>query len=344
MNFSDDDYAPLLDDAIFYMYRYVGTVIYILGNMGNVLTAVIFAKKTWRKNICVFYFNYCLIINSIFLNTYILATILIEGFSIQAHHNNVLLCKLYYYSSSVFGTLLPSILISASIDRLLITSRNIETRLYSSKRLAYLSVSICTLVWMIFYIHLLIKSNVHQIGPSTFQCFYDLSQTYLEFISAWFLIITCSFCLTMIILSKLALKNIRYHRPVPRTQRKQMRTMTKKDFQLLHCLFVYDLVYIVCTILLSFYYVYLVSRFDQVQTPLEQVIDNFLEKLLDLIRFIPFCISFGIFSTFSKVFRHELLRMIYQRFSRTPMAQREEENRPEIIEKDSAHVDVVSTL
>ena len=345
MNSTDTTYVAILNGFILNMYRYVGTGIFILGNLGNVITGVIFAKKSWRKNVCVFYFNFCLILNSFYLNSYILGTILNEGFAVQAYQNNVVFCKLYYYINQVCGTLLPAILVSASIDRLLITSKNIETRLHSSKRLAYLSVSICSIFWILFHSHLLVKVNVQQLGSSSVECFYDMSTIYLQIISWLFLIITCAFCLMMIILSHLALKNIRYLRPVPRPQRRQMRTMTKKDFQLLHCLFVYDLVYIVCTILLSFYYVYLVSRSDQTQTLLELTISKFLEKSLDFIRFIPFWISFAVFTTFSKVFRHELLRMICRRCFPTPLPIREEEHRPEVIEKDTAvHLNVVSPM
>ena len=145
----------------------------------------------------------------------------------------------------------------------------------------------------------------------------------------------------MIILSKLAFKNIRHIRPVPRQQRKQMRTMTKKDFQLLRSLFVYDIVYILCTIVLSFYYVYLISGLDRIQTSLEATISGFLEKFLNFIRFIPFCTCFVIFMAVSKAFRNELHRMIWSRFGQTPPPIREEENPPNNIEKDTVHLNVV---
>ena len=45
----------------------------------------------------------------------------------------------------------------------------------------------------------------------------------------------------MIVLSILSFKNVRHIRPVPRQQRKQLRSMTKKDFQLLRCLYVHNI-------------------------------------------------------------------------------------------------------
>ena len=53
----------------------------------------------------------------------------------------------------------------------------------------------------------------------------------------------------MIILSIFAFKNVRHIRAIPRQQRHQIRSMTKKDFQLLRCLFVQDIVYIIFSII-----------------------------------------------------------------------------------------------
>jgi hypothetical protein len=67
---------------------------------------------------------------------------------------NILLCKLFFYMSFVISTLLPTVLVLASIDRLLISSQNFDTRLYSSKCLAYFSISISTIFWIMLNIHI----------------------------------------------------------------------------------------------------------------------------------------------------------------------------------------------
>ena len=74
----------------------------------------------------------------------------------------------FIYVSFLFSTLLPTILILASIDRLLISSQNVDTRLYSSKRLAYFSISISTFFWIVFNFHILIKVNIQELYPSVF--------------------------------------------------------------------------------------------------------------------------------------------------------------------------------
>jgi hypothetical protein len=221
MNSTDISYyMDIFDNIVVYIYKYILPVFYIIGNIGNFLSALIFFKRSWRKNVCVFYFNICLFLNTACINFYMLGSIFVYGYNINLLNSNVILCKFFYYVSYVFSSLLPAILISASIDRLLISSQNIETRLYSSKRLAYLSVSISTFFWIVYNIHFLIKVDIYELYPSVFYCFYDISQTYLEFIAYSSLIITFLYCLTMIILLIFAFKNIQHIRVIPRQQRK----------------------------------------------------------------------------------------------------------------------------
>ena len=89
-----------------------------------------------------------------------------------------------YSTTSRFlsSTYCPTLLIYASFDRLLISSQNVDTRLYSSKRLAYLFVCTNFVFWTIFSFHVLIKVNILQFGVGQFVCTYDLSQSYLNFL------------------------------------------------------------------------------------------------------------------------------------------------------------------
>jgi hypothetical protein len=148
----------------------------------------------------------------------------------------------------------------------------------------------------------------------------------------------------MTVLLILAFRNARRIRAIPREQRKQMRSMTKKDFQLLRCLFFQDIVYIVCNIFLNVYYVYSVARIDQNPSNLELIICDFVKKLLSFLQLIPYCDNFFIFIIVSKVFRNELKRMLYKMFGKNLSPIREDENRHEHVEKDSMKLNVVNTV
>jgi hypothetical protein len=341
MSSSDSYSVEILENFFVYANMYVLPVFYIMGNIGNLLSALVFFKKTWRKNVCVFYFNICLFFESCYLNTGTLCSILNSGFNINLQNSNVILCKLEYYTAYVFSALLPNVLILASIDRLLISSQNVDTRLYSSKRLAYFSVSISTFIWFVFYFHVLIKVNIYQIYPSVFLCYYDSLGYYIEFNYYSNAIIDILFSVVLIILSILAFKNVRRIRSVPRQQRQRVRTMNKKDFQLLRCLYIYDIIYISFVSFPSIYGVYTTITRNDVRLPLDQAIVDFLTDFGIFIHHIPFGISFLIFISVSKAFRQEIKRMVYKMFGKNLMPVQEEENKQQNDARDAVELNVV---
>lgn len=302
----------ILDDFIIYLYRYIAPVLYLTGILGNSLSAVIFFQKSWKRKVCVFYFINCLLVNFAYINTTLLGSIFTFGFSTGKENKSAALCKVFYYLSYLLSVLLPNILILASIDRLLISSPSVGTRLYSSKRLAYFSITVSTLFWLLFYMHVLIKIDIRQIDESDFVCYYDTSGFYFEFISYSTLIIAVGLGLTLIILSVLAYKNVHRIRSIPRQQRNELRSMHKKDFQLLICLYIHDIVYIIFNVFIAVYYVYIAATKSQIRTVDHQKIDNFISGFGSFIHHIPYCASFFIFFIASKSFRQDIRRMVYK--------------------------------
>ncbi|CAF0752206.1 unnamed protein product [Adineta ricciae] len=270
-----------------------------------------------------------------------ISTVFITGFGINAQNSSALLCKLYIYVGFTFSTLFPTILILASIDRLLISSQDTSTRLYSSRRLAYFSISFNASFWSIFFVHVLIKGNIIRLYPGFYLCYFDAN--YLNFVSYSSLVINAAVCLAMIVLSMFAFKNVRHIRVIPTQQlRKQLRTMNKKDFQLLRCLFVHDLVYISFSIFINVYYVYDAATKSQTRTSLRSTIESFVENFLLFLHHVPFCCSFVIFIIVSKAFRNEVKRMVYKILGKTIVIVREDENRAEVFEKGCVERQIVS--
>jgi hypothetical protein len=344
---SDEYYATILYNTFVYVNIYVIPVFYIVGNIGNLLSAVVFFKRSWRKNVCVFYFLICILFNSCYINSSMFGSIFNVGLNINVANSNVIICKLLYYVAYVFSALLPTVLILASIDRLLIASQNVDTRLYSSKRLAYFSVSISTFVWIVFYLHVLIKINIYEFYPSVFFCSYDTSGFYFQFNYYSNAAINVGLSVALIILSIVAFKKVRYIRSVPRQQRLHVRTMNKKDFQLLRCLYVYDIVYIIFITFPSAYGIYLAATEDQMNTELEQAIKDFIQNFGTFLHHIPYCASFFIFISVSKAFRQEIKRLMCKMVGKDQRPIREEENREQNDVKDNnielnVVVDVVS--
>ena len=193
MVFNNTVTIEVLEYFTFYLNRYVLLIAYMFGNIENVLTAIIFAKKCWRKNVCVFYLTVYLVISFAYLNSIVLTSIFVYGYDIDLQNVSTILCKLYFYCAYIFLTLSPTILILASVDRLLISSQNVDTRLYSSKRLTCLSLSISIVFWFIFYLHLPISVTLQQYESSSTICF-DFNIN-----SKWLFFFNFDFCLYILV-------------------------------------------------------------------------------------------------------------------------------------------------
>ncbi len=346
MSFSNQSYIEILTNLPIYLHRYVATIFYVIGNIGNLLSLVIFFNRTWRKNVCVFYLVICLLSNTVFINSTLIGSIFSLGFNINASNSNVVLCKLFYYIAYLSSLYYPSVLIFASFDRLLLSSQNVDTRLYSSKRLAYLFVCTSFFFWSIFSFHILIKVNIQQFAVDYFVCYYDLSKFYLNFFLYSTLVISVLIPLLLLILSILAFKNVRSIRAIPRQHRQQIRSMHKKDFQLLRCLYIHNIVYIICSIVLAAGISYSMTINFGTVTSMEQVMNTFLNNFGSFLHYIPYCTSFFIFVCVSKAFRQELKRFGYKICGKNLTIIREEENHQQELGRENVELNnvVVSTI
>lgn len=310
---SDNSHIKILNNILVYIYRYGNPVIYILGNIGNLLSIIILSKISLKTNVCVFYFYIFFLLNSIYLNSAILGFTFLIGFDIQILDSSIILCKSYYFLTFFISTLFPTILILGSIDRLLISSQNV----YQSKRFAYFSISISALFWFIFNFPLLIEFNLKEIKPFVFICSYDPSKFYVDFFYYSLMIIEIIFFLIILILCIISFKNIRRIRKISRWQRTHhIRSITKKDFQILRCLFIHDIIYLISEIFSSVFYVYMTITKFQTRTPWEKAMSNFLSDLFIFFSFIYYCVSFFVFIIVSKAFRNEFKRLVYKIFGK----------------------------
>ena len=319
MSSSSNYSITLLPTISLYLNRYGTIILYLISNLGNLSSIFIFSKKSWRKNVCSFYFIVCLVCCFIFSNTSILFSIITNNFITNGLNSSNTLCKIFFYVTYLFSVYYPSILILASIDRLLISSQNVDTRLYSSKRLAYLSLAASLLLWSLFLMHVLIKAGVQEVYPGVFVCYYEMSDFYMDFYSYSAMVMSLCIPLIMIVLSILAFKNVRRIRAVPRQQRRQVRSMTKKDFQLLRCLYIHNIFYVICSSVIVFSIAYNRILKFQAYSPITQAIDSFLTDLGTFNHYIPYCCSFFIFVSVSKAFRQELKRYAYKVYGKDSM-------------------------
>lgn len=119
--------------------------------------------------------------------------------------------------------------------------------------------------------------------------------------------------------------------------------MTKKDFRLLRCLFVQDVLYITFSTWLIALYIYQAITKDRIRTTLGQALLNFLQKLATFLFQIPYFSNFFVFMIISKAFRCEFKRLVYKIMGKD-LVSIQEKNRKDNTGKDNVAFNVISTI
>jgi hypothetical protein len=152
------------------LFRFGGILMMVIGTINCILNVILFSRHTLRRNPCSIYFIAVNVSNVLFLCSGILPLITGLGFGVDPSSTITVLCHFRYYASLITSCLGPIYLILASVDRAMITSRNVRTRQRSTRRLAIISVCSLALFWMLVHIHVFIYVNIIQIAPNVYFC------------------------------------------------------------------------------------------------------------------------------------------------------------------------------
>ncbi|UJR18291.1 hypothetical protein I4U23_005194 [Adineta vaga] len=294
-------------------HRFGGPILIIFGTISCILSLLIFTKNNLRKNPCSIYFMAYNTVCLIMIYTIILPYTLSIGYNIDTVLLNINICRFRLYNILLSDVLGPSYLILASIDRILITSRNARTRHRSTVRSAYLSIFLIALFWLLITSHTLIFARIIPIGPSL-NIYYFQSGDYYIFISYYAVIFKGFLCpLSMIIFGLWSIKNVRslvriHPNSLGEThgtiQNNACSVKHSKDRQLFRIL-IYDIfIYLTFNLMLSIVLIYQ----QIVQPSSENIIDNQLRTFYIILGtfscYIPSCIGFYSNLFISKMFRN----------------------------------------
>ncbi|CAF1444545.1 unnamed protein product [Adineta steineri] len=284
------------------LYQYGGAPLMIVGIAGCILSLLIFSTKNLRKNPCSIYFIAYNTANLCQICTTFLQAILAYGYNIDISIASIYFCPFICYIGYVFDILSPFYLILASIDRMLVTSRNARTRQRSNNHLAYKSVICGTICWMLFHIHIFFFFRIIEIIPNYYIC-YSGSITYLTFANYYGLTKTIIIPILMLICEVYTIKNIQSaHRtrviPLSTIGSNVLNNNARfKDHQLIKILFINVTVYIIFNL-----FPVIVAIYNQINYYQMNV---FLTSLSHFIYYIP--ISIGCYTNLiiSKTFRNK---------------------------------------
>jgi hypothetical protein len=316
---SSDDSLAVLKSALVYLYQVGGPILIFIGTIGCLLNLSVFTQKNLRKNPSSIYFIAFNLSNFIYIFSSILNLTLNVGYEINPSAYNLATCRLRNYMGFLFDCLSPFYLILAAIDRILITSPNALTRQKSTPRLAYICLGGGTLFWILFYSHVFILSNIIEIGPNIFLCYFQQG-VYGAFLSYYSIMKQVVALSSMIFCGLWSIKNIRSTRHNTATNdlsatgtggpRGNLQATSSKDRQILFMLLMDITIYALFSFTYEIYLIYeqitqnYAKSYDRIQ------IESNLQYLCLYIITIPFCTSCYTNLIASKTFRKEVKKIL----------------------------------
>ncbi|CAF1035172.1 unnamed protein product [Rotaria sp. Silwood1] len=151
--------ASTIVNARLNLGRYGLSTLIVLGNVGNILTILIFIR-TLRKqlNSCTIYLLAASITNWILVNTSLISTV--YGVDhVDPQHTSIIVCKLRWYGGQILLMLSRSFMIAACIDRWAATSSSARIRLFCQPKIARNVIIGLILIWPIIPVHMAIFIN-----------------------------------------------------------------------------------------------------------------------------------------------------------------------------------------
>jgi hypothetical protein len=241
------------------------------------------------------------------------------GYQIDPRLYNLPICRLGNYIETLFNFLSPFYLILAAIDRTLITSRNALTRQKSTDRLAYKCLGSGTLFWVLFYSHIFILSNIIQIGPNIFACYFKQG-VYLAFLSYYSIMEEIVALALLIFFGLWSIKNTRSTRRITATNdlsvtrigglRGNLQLISSKDRQMVFMLFMDITIYALFSCVYGIYLIYeeITQNYEKSDDRIQ--IETYVQYICLYSISIPFCTSCYTNLIASKTFRKEVKKVV----------------------------------
>ena len=302
------------------LYRFGGPIVVFIGTINALLGLVVFTQKSLRKSPCSIYFiAYNIAILFLIGGSFLPITLEI-GYRIVPPSYNIILCRLRLFTTFLFNCLCPYYLLLASIDRVLVTSPNARTRQLSTHRLAYGTIIVGTIVWMIFLCHLFVFARIVYFAQNLPICYPQLGW-YLKFISGISLTKEISIPLLMIIFGLWSIKHIRHVRRVTihsttgsnsaKTTTVSGNSMHSKDRQLVIMLLTDCSIYIIFSCILAIQLMYEQITSDRLKSYEGREIERLLKSVAMFTAHLPFCLTSYVNLIVSKTFRREVKEHLF---------------------------------
>ncbi|CAF1164332.1 unnamed protein product [Adineta steineri] len=297
--------------------QYALGIIWLIGNIGSILTCIVFSQSVFRKSACALYFIASSFSQLLAFNFALLYRMLQYGYNVNIINVELWFCKVRFYLFYVFIANSRYNIIIASIDRYFSSSRNALRRQWSSSKIA-LRVIICNAIfWSLMYIQVIvvyeISNNTCQPQSGVYGIFFSIYITIDSGILPTFL---------MLIFGLLTAKNVRQsgRRIVPTIQNSNDRSVriSKKDIQLQKMLVNQIILFIVLNIPNPCYLVYHSFTINTIESPARLTIEAFINNMTYVPLYLDYALTFFNCAISSKIFRRQFLNFIQTKILRRP--------------------------
>ncbi|CAF0975621.1 unnamed protein product [Rotaria sp. Silwood1] len=151
---SNENLIHVLDYMLDAMNLYLSLIIFIFGTVGNILNCLVLSQRTFHSNPCAFYFLISSIVNLISI-IFGLTTKIMASWHLDPTETNNWICKIRVFIVFTSRTMGIWLIMLASIDRWLLSSRSGYRRDLSNIKIAKLGIIISFLLSNIVFIHMI---------------------------------------------------------------------------------------------------------------------------------------------------------------------------------------------
>jgi len=294
-------HKKMLVDVAVQATRIVLIAFIFFGTIGNILSLLIFTRRTLLRSSCTLYLIADSINNILVIYTSLLTRLLATGYNDNISLISDSLCKLRAYLSITLLALSPYFFTLACFDRYCSSSRSATRRSCSNKKVAKRLIIAAIILAFVLYVHLPIFYALNASGTS---CSAQ-SSAYNIFYKIFYLIIYCILppsCMGSLCI--LTLKNVREQaqriQPGFGTGNESLRRM---DRQMVIMLFSQVLTQLLCV--LPHAIISLLALCINTTT----TIYVFFNDIFILPLYVSYTTSFYVFTLSSRIYRQELMKI-----------------------------------
>jgi hypothetical protein len=288
----------------------------IIGTFGHICNIIIFSKHSQRKNPISVYFLSGTIVNLIVLYLGVLTRYLQDIYSIDPVNNNTVACRIRSFLLYVSLSLSNWYTLLATIDRYLISSDDNRRRQLSTIKNAYRMIGCLTIIFILFYCHILILYNIQTFINSfnRLQNFCYPQRGPYRIFSDIQLLVQFSLLppILMSIFVILIMKNIHgsRERMANTVVAHHHARIKKRDIQLSQMLLLQVIITIVCSLPLAVSQLLTTMTLTWTKTLLRLTIENFFSQIARHLAFFNCSVSFYLYTLAGSQFRLEIRQSI----------------------------------